>query len=290
MTEAGSSLGQRVSLHGNEMVCFGCTRLQLARASGIRLYSRSTMSCLRLSEAVAILRSCQRASDATFAALLEQSAASLTPVLGLPHHFLVQLLSIEDKRFLLHPGVDPVAITRASLAIALRIGRVQGGSTITQQLYGVRYGRPGASWSWRLSWKLRQIMWALREDARRSKASILAEYLASVYWGKSYYGLDAAAAGYFATAKGRLTVPQSFFLVERLARPNTVSLGRLRTLLERPPIRSLFPAGSDTIERLVEIYDRRFSCGRELWQALVNGNRRLVGPTSTFCSDASNVR
>lgn len=248
------------------------------------------MNRARPSKAVAVLRSCQLASDATFGTLLYQSAVRLAPVLGLPHHFLVQLLSIEDKRFLFHPGVDPIAIIRAGLAITLRIGRVQGGSTITQQLYAVRYGRPPASWSRRLSWKLGQIVWAVREDARQSKAGILAEYLSGVYWGKSYYGLDAAASGYFATAKGNLSVPQAFFLAERLARPNTVSLGRLRTLLERPAIRSLFPAGSDMIERLVEIYDRRFSCGRELWQALVNGNRRLVVPISTFYSDASNVQ
>jgi membrane peptidoglycan carboxypeptidase len=213
----------------------------------------------------------------------------LALALGLPRHFLVQLLSIEDKRFFFHPGVDPIAVTRAGLAIALRIGRMQGGSTITQQLYAVRYGRPPAAWSRKLSWKLRQILWAFREDARRSKSSILSEYLSGVYWGKSYYGLEAAVAGYFAINKGDLTVPQAFFLAERLARPNTVSLGRIRTLLERPAIRSLFLAGSDTIGQLLEIYERRFACGRELWQALVNGNKRSVVPTSTFCSDAWNV-
>lgn len=281
-----------MSLHGGEIVTLGASaaRQHLARVLRIRLYSRFAMNCTRPSEAVAVLRSFQVASDAAFAVLVDRSAVRLAPVLGVPYHFLVHLLSIEDKRFLLHPGVDPIAIARASVAIALRIGRVQGGSTITQQLYAVRYGRPSsATWSRRLTWKVRQTIWAFREDARRPKASILAEYLSGVYWGKSYYGLDAAAAGYFATAKGNLTVPQSFFLAERLARPNTVSLARLRMLLERPAIRSLCLEKSDMIEQLVKIYDGRFACGRELWQALVNGSKRLVVPTSTFCSDAWNV-
>src|SRR5512145_2504270 len=56
--------------------------------------------------------------------------------------FQRRLIAIEDERFWLHPGVDPIALARASASYA-RAGRVtQGGSTITMQLARLLEPRP----------------------------------------------------------------------------------------------------------------------------------------------------
>ena len=56
--------------------------------------------------------------------------------------FQRRLIAIEDERFWWHPGVDPIALTRASVSYA-RAGRVtQGGSTITMQLARLLEPRP----------------------------------------------------------------------------------------------------------------------------------------------------
>jgi membrane peptidoglycan carboxypeptidase len=196
---------------------------------------------------------------------------------------------IEDKRFLFHPGVDPIAIGRALLARTFRVGRLQGGSTITQQLYNVRSQCPGFRHPRTLSWKLQQAAWALWKDAATSKVQILSDYLSAVYWGRSYYGIDAAAKGYFGTAREHLNSAQGFFLAERLARPNSVSIARVRSLLQRPLISEPFRSDIARIAELARIYEMRFGCGGDLWHYLVRSSRRSVVPISMSWSDVLNA-
>jgi penicillin-binding protein 1C len=83
--------------------------------------------------------------------------------------FQRRLIAIEDARFWWHPGVDPIALARASVAYA-RAGRVtQGGSTITMQLARLLEPRPRTIWS-----KLIEIVRALQIERRMSKREILA--------------------------------------------------------------------------------------------------------------------
>lgn len=231
-----------------------------------------------------------RVSDFLFSRLVFVSANRFASNLNVPPHFLVHLFSIEDKRFLLHPGVDPIAMVRAA-ASNIAGNRLQGASTITQQLYHAIRQCKGLRRERTIKRKLRQITWAVYEDACYPKEEILDHYLGIVYWGRSYFGVDAAAHGYFNSKKSDLSVAQSFFLVERLARPNSVSLRRVESLLQRPPIALLFATNATAIDELVALYEKHFNCGGIVWRhSLAKFRTKSDTPIVKFWSDVSNVQ
>jgi penicillin-binding protein 1C len=106
--------------------------------------------------------------------------------------FRRRLVAIEDARFWFHPGVDPLALVRASLAYA-RAGRVtQGGSTITMQLARLLEPRPRTIPS-----KLMEMVRALQIERRLSKREILAAYLTLAPYGGNLEGVRAASRAYY---------------------------------------------------------------------------------------------
>lgn len=106
--------------------------------------------------------------------------------------FLYRVVSIEDARFRVHPGVDPIALARASLAFA-RSGRVtQGGSTITMQLARLIEPRPRTIGS-----KLIEILRAIQIERRWTKDQILEAYLTMAPYGGNLEGVRAASRAYF---------------------------------------------------------------------------------------------
>ncbi|MDX2276068.1 MAG: penicillin-binding protein 1C [Hyphomonadaceae bacterium] len=106
--------------------------------------------------------------------------------------FQRRLVAIEDARFFWHPGVDPIALMRASVAY-VRAGRVtQGGSTITMQLARLLEPKPRTIGS-----KLIEIVRALQIERRMSKREILAAYLTLAPYGGNLEGVRAASRAYF---------------------------------------------------------------------------------------------
>ncbi|MBI1252121.1 MAG: penicillin-binding protein 1C [Alphaproteobacteria bacterium] len=105
--------------------------------------------------------------------------------------FLRRVVQVEDGRFWLHPGVDPIALGRASANFA-RTGRVSsGGSTITMQVARLLEPRPRT-----VSSKLTEIVRALQIERRMSKREILATYLQLAPYGGNLEGVRAAARAY----------------------------------------------------------------------------------------------
>jgi penicillin-binding protein 1B len=89
------------------------------------------------------------------------------------------LIEIEDRRFLKHPGIDPIGSLRA-LWFNLRIGeRAQGGSTLTQQLARSLYLHNQKT----ITRKLQEAIYAIGLELRYSKRQILEAYLNAIYWG-----------------------------------------------------------------------------------------------------------
>lgn len=213
----------------------------------------------------AALRAAHVGSDLLCAPLLRYAARRLAPAVCTPPHFLYLLFSVEDKRFLLHGGVDPLAMLRAAGANLAGGGALQGASTLTQQLWNIAREQARARRR-TLSAKWRQWRWALRHQRRHSKRAVLAAYLERVYWGRSYHGLDEAARGYCATERPCLSVAQSFFLVERLASPNVLRPRRVVTLVRRRCIAPVLRA-ADRVE-LLELYQRHFAPSEALRRAL----------------------
>ncbi len=106
--------------------------------------------------------------------------------------FVRRLLAMEDARFHWHPGVDPIALARASFAYA-RLGRVtQGGSTISMQTARLLEPRPRTIGS-----KLIEILRALQIERRLTKREILEAYLTLAPYGGNLEGVRAASRAYF---------------------------------------------------------------------------------------------
>ena len=133
----------------------------------------------------------------------------------IPQHFIDALLSLEDRRFYYHLGIDPIGIMRAA-RYNRRVGRVvQGGSTITQQL--VKYSLLSSERTW--DRKTKEAWLALALELRLSKEEILERYLSSAYFGEGCFGLRAAARRYFGKRISQLTLPESAYLVGLLRSP-----------------------------------------------------------------------
>lgn len=135
----------------------------------------------------------------------------------IPTNVTAAIISIEDKKFYQHGGVDYRAIMRAVLAM-LRDGEVtQGGSTITQQLARNVFISQEKTWQR----KMEEIFIALKMEKKYTKNEILEFYLNNIYFGNGYYGIQAASKGYFNTTVDQLDLSQIAFLC---AIPNNPSL------------------------------------------------------------------
>jgi hypothetical protein len=206
-------------------------------------------------------------SDWICGPLVARAARKYSSTIRTPDHFVEMLLLVEDKRFLVHFGIDPIAIARA-MTFNLRQGSLQGGSTIAQQIFTIRMTR-SKRFPRSLAYKLTQIAWALGESAIRSRASLLREYVETVYWGRSYHGLDRAVEGYFGGSRSSLSVAQSFFLAERIAAPNRISERRIANLLERVPIKTNIVRYGGTSAEVLKVYKKVYGNGGDVWQLRV---------------------
>jgi penicillin-binding protein 1A len=103
-------------------------------------------------------------------------------VTRLPPHVVQAFLSIEDRRFYSHWGIDPRGLARAAWSNAFGSGIMQGGSTITQQLAKFTFLTPERS----LTRKAREMMIAFWLEGRLTKDEILGRYLSNVYFGDMF--------------------------------------------------------------------------------------------------------
>lgn len=122
-------------------------------------------------------------------------------------HLVNAVIAAEDRRFFLHPGVDPISLFRALWQDA-RAGRVvSGGSTLTMQLARVLDPRPRS-----VSAKLAQIALALRLELAYSKREILAEYLSRAPLGNRIIGFEAAGQVYLGKPATQLSPAEAALL------------------------------------------------------------------------------
>lgn len=126
-------------------------------------------------------------------------------------------VSIEDKRFYSHKGVDFQALLRALKADIEGGGYVEGASTITQQYVKAAYTTGERT----LNRKLREVVLAGRIDRKLSKDEILYRYLSDVYLGSGAYGVGAAAENYFRKPVKDLTLSESALLAGLIRQPST---------------------------------------------------------------------
>jgi penicillin-binding protein 1A len=118
------------------------------------------------------------------------------------------IVSIEDKRFFVHRGVDLRGIARAVWADVRHKRVVQGGSTITQQFVKNTYTRNERS----IGRKLKEAALAWQLEQRWSKDRILTAYLNTIYFGNGAYGIQRASTTYFGHSAAKLTLAEAALL------------------------------------------------------------------------------
>src|SRR6185295_18837488 len=126
-----------------------------------------------------------------------------------PDMLVKAVLSIEDRRFYSHWGIDPWGIARATQANWAAGGIAQGGSTITQQLVKMQIVGNERN----LGRKVREAFTAIWLDLRLGKDEVLTRYLNAVYLGAGAYGMSAATRLYFDKSLADLTLPEAALLV-----------------------------------------------------------------------------
>lgn len=137
----------------------------------------------------------------------------------LPKHVKQAFISIEDRRFYSHWGIDPRGILRATWSNIRGSGPKQGGSTITQQLAKFTFLTPERS----LTRKAREMLIAFWIEGWLTKDEILERYLSNVYFGNNIYGLRAASMHYFYRKPERLTLAQSAMLAGLVQAPSRLA-------------------------------------------------------------------
>ncbi len=141
------------------------------------------------------------------------------PIKEIPYTLLQAIVSVEDRRFLEHGGIDPIGILR-SIWVNIRAGAYrQGASTITQQLIRNIYLERSKT----LKRKIKEMIMALLLELRYSKDTILEKYLNEVYFGQigslEVHGVGQAAKHYFNKKLTELSIAEQSVLTALIRGP-----------------------------------------------------------------------
>jgi 1A family penicillin-binding protein len=134
------------------------------------------------------------------------------PIAAITPHLQHAFVAVEDHRFFLHPGVDPIALARAVVR-NVRGGSLQGGSTLTQQLARTLFLSNRKSYGR----KAREAVIAFLIEVQLSKQQILELYLNRIFLGAGIYGVEAMSQRVFGKPAKALTLAESA-LIAGLAR------------------------------------------------------------------------
>ncbi|MGX7172723.1 PBP1A family penicillin-binding protein [Enterococcus ratti] len=162
-----------------------------------------------------------RALDATVSSKLYTQDGELFEDLGaekrekitaneLPKTLEDAIVSVEDRRFYKHIGIDPIRIIGSALS-NLTSGGLQGGSTLTQQLIKLSFFSTNAS-DQTLKRKAQEAWLAVKLEQKKSKQEILTYYINKVYMANGLYGMETASEIYFGKKLAELSLPQTALL------------------------------------------------------------------------------
>lgn len=130
--------------------------------------------------------------------------------------FLDALVLEEDHRFYEHAGFSVVAIGRAFVSNVKAGARIEGGSSITQQLAKNMYYTFDKTYER----KVAELITALELERLLDKKEILELYSNIVYFGENCYGIESASQHYFQKSADALTDDEALALVKTLKSPN----------------------------------------------------------------------
>ncbi len=160
-----------------------------------------------------------RASDGTELVTIGPSYGRWLPYREIPAEMVEAMKAVEDRRFDWHPGIDPIGIAR-SIWVNFRAGKkVQGASTITQQLSRNIFLTATQTYDR----KIREMIYALAIERKFTKQQIMELYLNRVYFGGGAYGIDAAARKFYGHPATGLTTPEAAIIAGLVKAPSRYS-------------------------------------------------------------------
>ena len=159
------------------------------------------------------------AADGTVIVSMGPSFGEWLPYSQIPKVMRDATVSVEDRRFRSHIGIDPIGVARS---VKVRFDRghwTQGGSTITQQLARTvflnnqkKFGR-----------KFREGILAFALEWKFTKDEILELYLNKVYYGGGAYGIDAASRKFFGHGADHLSLAEAAVIAGLVKAPSNYS-------------------------------------------------------------------
>jgi len=188
------------------------------------------------------------------------------PLARIPARLIDAVLTVEDRRFYSHAGIDPVAVGRAVWRNLTTGGVVQGGSTVTQQLAKNLFYSPQRT----VMRKVKEALAAIVLESKYRKRDILESYLNEIYLGQagfvSIYGVGEAAHRYFGKALDELTTGEIAMIAGLIKGPNTFAPTKHRDLAQQR---------RDVVLRLLRDQGR---ISEEEWKTAVNEPVRVAPP------------
>ncbi len=137
----------------------------------------------------------------------------------LPDHVKKAFIAIEDRRFYEHAGVDMKSVARAVYRDILAGSKVEGASTITQQLAKNVFLHHDKTWMR----KTKEVMAAIYLERHLSKEHILELYINQIYFGHGVYGIEAASQKFFSKTAKELEISEAALIAGLAKAPNGYS-------------------------------------------------------------------
>lgn len=149
--------------------------------------------------------------------LSKNSDTVYLPYDQIPPNVVNAFVAIEDRTFWENPGIDIKSIVKVIIdAVVSKGENIRGASTITQQLARSVFLSNGVS----MDRKFQEIAISLELTEKYSKEQIMEFYVNNVFFANGYYGIEAAAQGYFSKPASELTLSETAYLC---AIPNSPS-------------------------------------------------------------------
>jgi penicillin-binding protein 1A len=137
----------------------------------------------------------------------------------IPKNLISALITMEDKNFYRHSGINLKAILRAILNDIKARSYKQGASTLTQQLAKTLFLTSEKS----IARKIKEAFLALQIERRYTKNEILELYLNQIYLGSGAYGVEAASQTYFQKSVSDITLAESALIAGLPKAPSVYS-------------------------------------------------------------------
>ena len=162
------------------------------------------------------------AADGSVIVSLGPSYGEWLPYDKIPVVMREAMVSVEDRRFRSHFGLDPIGLARSIRFAFNNRGngrRLQGASTITQQVARTIF----LSNKYTFGRKGREAILALALEQKFSKEQILELYLNKVYFGGGAYGIDAASRSFFGHGADTLSLSEAAIVAGLVKAPSVYS-------------------------------------------------------------------